>query len=156
MDQATPGGPPGPAIRFPPPLVFLVLLGAGLAADHLLGLPHPRLHWLSGAIPILLGSGLLLAANRRFRRAGEDPLPWTPTDTIIDTGIYAHTRNPMYLGMALIYLGIAVLLASLGAVAFFPAAVLLTARFIRKEEAYLRSRLGEPYQAYCRKVRRWL
>lgn len=146
-------------VRFPPPLIYLGFLLAGLAADRLLGLPSPQIpaSWLFGAVPILAGIALIAAALGIFRRHGTAPEPWRPSSAFVATGIYRWTRNPMYLGMALVHLGLAIGLESLGALALLPVAlVIVQIQVIAREERYLDARFGEAYRDYRRRVRRWL
>lgn len=80
-----------------------------------------------------------------------------PSSAIVTGGIYRFTRNPMYVGMTFIALGLGTLMASVGALIMILPAVLAIDRFvIAKEEAYLQRRFGSDYEAYCRTVRRWL
>lgn len=150
-----------PQVRFPPPFVFLGFLLLGLLFERLLALPGLGLGWplragLGGAL-VVGGIAPAAVAFGLFRRSGENPEPWTPSQTIVDTGIYARTRNPMYLGMALAYLGLAVIADSLVALVLLPVVVaIIQVGVIAKEEAYLERRFGAPYADYRRRVRRWL
>jgi protein-S-isoprenylcysteine O-methyltransferase Ste14 len=151
------------AVRVFPPGVPLaaVLLGVGL--DRLwplhlgLGLTPWQRGWLGGAIAAgaLLGLGLWSVVL--FRRSGQDENPWKPTPRIVERGPYRITRNPMYLQMLLVCVGLAVALANGWILALTPVAGWLLQRFaIRPEEAYLERKFGETYLAYKRRVRRWL
>ncbi len=146
----------GAGVRFPPPLIFIGVVMIGPVIDWLLGLPP--LPVPGGLSMIFLFPGFILIgiAIGLFRRRGENPVPSTPTDTIIDTGIYARTRNPMYLGMATAYPGLAILLHSMPALLLWPIAILLVrAQVIVREEAYLEAKFGAPYLAYKARVPRW-
>ncbi|MEQ1688928.1 MAG: isoprenylcysteine carboxylmethyltransferase family protein, partial [Sphingopyxis sp.] len=73
------------------------------------------------------------------------------------TGIYSHTRNPMYLGMVSVFLGLAVAMSSLGALLLaMPVMVIIRTQVIAREEAYLTAKFGAEYTAYLARVRRWL
>jgi protein-S-isoprenylcysteine O-methyltransferase Ste14 len=149
-----------PAVRFPPPFVFIGFLLIGLVMDSLAGwmaLPGQALRLLAGGLSLLAGIAAVASALGLFRRAGENPEPWTGTATLVTAGIYRFTRNPMYLGMALAQLGLAFLLGSIGALLTLPLAALAIDRFvIPAEEAYLHRTLGQAYDAYRLRVRRWL
>ncbi len=146
----------------PPPLVYFAGLILGLGADWLFALaPLPQGSaagglWLGGAFGV---SGLLLIlwAGGRFIGAGTPLPPHRPTTALVTEGPYRRSRNPIYLGMALIYLGVVCATASPGALALFPA-VILVMEFgvIRREERYLERRFGAPYRSYKSHVRRWL
>jgi protein-S-isoprenylcysteine O-methyltransferase Ste14 len=147
----------------PPPLLFALFLAIGLLLDWLLpGRLWPiALAWpwrlAAGLVPILAGALLAIAAERRFRAVGTDVRPWRPSTALASGGPYRFTRNPMYLGLLLLLAGIAIaadgpwLMAQL-----LPLWLLLHFGVVRREEAYLEEKFGEPYRDYCRRVRRWL
>jgi protein-S-isoprenylcysteine O-methyltransferase Ste14 len=148
-------------IRVPPPLIFLGLVVVGPLLDRLLGLaPLALVRPVQiGLVLVLVAAGLalVLAAIRRFASAGTRVEPWAPSSAIVSDGIYRFTRNPMYLGMTLVMLGLALIIGSPGSLALVALAVLIVDRFvIRREEAYLERKFGDPYRAYRAKVRRWL
>lgn len=151
----------GAAVRVPPPLVYL---GAVVSGVLLHGFVLPaRLALPTGAriaVPAaaaLLGLWTIGGAIRLFRRSGQDPKPWEPTPEIVSTGVYRFTRNPMYVGMALLQIGIGVGLANGWIVALVPLVLVLVYwTAIRHEEAYLERKFGETYLTYKRRVRRWL
>lgn len=147
-------------VTFPPPLVYLGTLLLGLLADRLFGLALPlHLSVRIAAVAILVTIGLLviIAGIFRFGQAGTDPKPWKTTTALVVRGIYHYTRNPMYLGMAMAYLGLALGLASMGALALFPLLIaVIRTQVIAREEHYLETRFGEEYRAYKASVRRWL
>ncbi len=146
-------------IRFPPPLIFAGLLLAGLAADDWLGLRPAMPFPVRAAGGVICGIGVLLgaAALFAFRRAGNDPEPWKPDAAFVPGGVYRFSRNPMYLGMALVHLGLALALDSMGALLLLPVAVLLIDRLvIAREERHLSARFGTEFEEYRRRVRRWI
>lgn len=147
----------GAAVSFPPPLVYLGLVLAGLAVERFAALPQLGLPWPIGASVTLAGLVLVAAAIGLFRRRGENPEPWTPTNAIVETGIYGWTRNPMYLGMAIAHLGLALAFDSVAALALLPVAMaIIQTQVIAREERYLREKFGSAYTDYCTRVRRWL
>ena len=100
----------------------------------------------------ILGSGLI-----GFIKAGTNPEPWKKDTQLVTSGLYRFTRNPMYLGMVMVQLGIALFALNIGALASVPLAVLLVNRFvIAREEPHLVATFGEEYRAYCARVRRWI
>ncbi|HBZ68959.1 MAG TPA: isoprenylcysteine carboxyl methyltransferase [Deltaproteobacteria bacterium] len=151
----------GAAVRFPPPLVYLiaVILGGLLHAFVLplpLGLPF-SVRLGAAVLAVLLGLAIGGNAFGHFRRTGQDPKPWESTPEIISTGIYRFTRNPMYVGMALIQIGIGIGLGNGWIIALvLPVLVLVYLTAIRHEEAYLEQKFGETYTKYKSSVRRWL
>ena len=145
-----------------PPFIYLggLLLGGG--ADWLLGLPPlPYLAgreavWLGAALGVA-GCAILLTAARRFLKAGTNIPTHRPSTALVTDGLYRYSRNPIYIGLTLFYLGIAVGLASLGALLLLPVVLLvMEVGVIRREERYLERRFGAAYRDYKARVRRWL
>lgn len=152
--------PEAPKVRFPPPLVYLGFIGLAIILARFVAMPSLGLGvarpWLGGAA-LVTGLAIVIGPIRLFSRKGENPVPWTPTATIIDTGLYAYTRNPMYLGMAIAYIGIAILIDSLIALFLLPLVIaIIQTQVIAREEAYLNATFGTPYRDYCSRVRRWI
>ena len=111
----------------------------------------------TGTVTALTGVALMAGAIGLFKQSGQDPKPWKETPEIISTGIYKWSRNPMYVGMALLQLGIGLGLANGWMIALVPVVLLLVYRtVIRHEEAYLEGKFGDTYLAYKGSVRRWL
>jgi protein-S-isoprenylcysteine O-methyltransferase Ste14 len=117
----------GADVRFPPPLVPLIALVAGVALQRF-AWPFPvplggiARYGLGGALA-LFGLALIAAALRLFRRTGQDPAPWESTPEIITTGVYRLTRNPMYVGLGLVQAGAGVMLANAWVIALVPVAL---------------------------------
>ena len=92
-----------------------------------------------------------------FGRHGTGLLPGQVTETLIEEGPYRFSRNPLYIGLLALYLGLALLAPTLWGLVLFPAAVLLVYwGAIRPEEQFLHERFGGAYDDYTRRVRRWL
>jgi protein-S-isoprenylcysteine O-methyltransferase Ste14 len=146
----------------PPPLLFVSPLVAAAALESVV----PRPIFAGGGMASMLGGLVVVAAAvalglssvASFRRMQTTILPaGRPTTSIVDRGAYAFTRNPMYLAMALAYLGLMVVLNTLWALGAFPVVVAVVDRLvIRREERYLAGKFGEAYVSYCRRVRRWI
>ena len=156
---ASESGPDHPGVVIPPPLIFLVLLLIGLWLDspwldlRLAGIPQT----IAGALVAVAGFALILASAPRHKQAGSNVEPWKPTTAIITTGLYAHTRNPIYLGMAIAHAGIAIAGASTAALVNLLVAVFVTQFYvIAREEQYLEVKFGQTYLDYKSKVRRWV
>ena len=159
-------------VRVPPPLLFAGGLGAALALDAILpwrfaealpglsllgsGTPWgPRL--LAGGVFVALGLALALWAAAAFRRARTTVLPWGRASYLVPEGPYRFSRNPMYLGMALAYAGLALALGSWWAWPMLPVVLLVVTRLvIAREERHLEARFGDDYARYRDRVRRWL
>lgn len=92
-----------------------------------------------------------------FARHDTGLLPGQPTRAMIEEGPYRLSRNPLYVGLLVLYLGVVLLAPSVWALVVFPAAVLLVLLgAIRPEERFLHERFGAPYDDYRSRVRRWL
>lgn len=148
-------------IRFPPPFIYLGVFGVGYALDRLAPFPlwaAPGVLVQAISWALILGAlGLVASALIQFRQAGTPPNPTRPTTALVVRGPYRVTRNPMYLGFAVLYLGAALRLASLWPLVLFPVAItFLEWRVIAREEAYLEQRFGDAYRAYKAQVRRWI
>lgn len=146
-------------VGFPPPLIYIGLLLLGLALERVmpiaLNLP-PMGRYLGGGLLILAGCGLAAAALGLFRQIGTKPEPWKTTSAIVRSGIYARTRNPMYLGMAMAYAGLGLAFSSLSVLLLLPVLIVLVqGQVIAREEAYLEAKFGDEYRQYRSDVRRW-
>jgi protein-S-isoprenylcysteine O-methyltransferase Ste14 len=107
----------------------------------------------------LIGTATCLAGVVSFRQAKTTVNPMKPdsTSSLVVSGIYKHTRNPMYVGFALVLLGWATFLSNLAALAFVPVFIVYMDRFqIRPEEDVLASLFPHEYPTYRTKVRRWI
>jgi protein-S-isoprenylcysteine O-methyltransferase Ste14 len=145
-----------------PPLLFLAALLLGLASDRLLPLWFPLaridlVRWIIAGSLILIGLALAAAGIRNFSRAGT-PVPTNqPTRALATTGIHAWTRNPIYLGMFLVYGGIGVAAQSPWTLILtLPLAITIRYGVVAREEAYLERRFGDAYRDYQARVRRWV
>ena len=145
---------------YPPPYIYLGTLLLGLGADWLLDLSLPLampLRIAGLAVFGLAGLAIGLSANMRFTRAGTDVKPWKASSTIVREGAFRFTRNPMYLGMALLYVGLAFGLASISALVLLPILLLvIQTQVIAREERYLEAKFGDEYRSYKAAVRRWI
>lgn len=148
-------------VKIPPPLAFAGTLVAGLMIDKFswwkLGLPLGEdMEQMLGISAFVAGFAIMMTALGLFKKAGTDPKPWKPDTAFVTDGVYRWTRNPMYLGMGLIYLGLAIYCDSLISVALiFPLFVWITREVVEREEAYMAAKFGEPYLAYKAATRRW-
>ncbi|WP_337847064.1 isoprenylcysteine carboxylmethyltransferase family protein [Sphingomonas sp.] len=151
-----------PGVLAPPPLIYLGFLLAGIALEFLVvrtqGLDMPgSLRWTVVPLFVLAGGGLIAAALLRFRAAGTPAPPWQPATAFVAQGVYRWTRNPMYLGMALAYIGLAVA-ANAPAALWLLVPLIMTIHYgvIVREERYMAHRFGTAYLNYFHRVPRWL
>ncbi len=162
-----------PGVIAPPPLIFLGFLFVGWALAEIGARPEAveaGFGWLAAdfglaievrrgvALALIIG-GLLLdgMAAGLFRRRGTAVEPWKPSTVLINEGPYRFSRNPIYVGFAVTYVGLAIAMDSWVALLLLFPCLLVVDRFvIQREERYLAARFGADYEAYRQKVRRWL
>jgi protein-S-isoprenylcysteine O-methyltransferase Ste14 len=147
--------------RLPPPFVFLGALLLGLVAEQFVLLRSFGVDWrllvATGGLLFVAGAAVMLAAAGLFRRLGTNVRLSRPTTVIATTGPYRWTRNPMYLGMALIYAGLAIGLDGPIAFALLPLVLIaIQTQVIAREERYLEAKFGDDDRRYKAAVRRWI
>lgn len=154
--------PSSPGVRFPPPLVFVLPYFVSFLLDRRLPFlivgddPPPALSAVGLGL-LLGGFGLMLWGIVNFWRAKTNLLPFRPASALVTVRPFTFTRNPMYLGLTIAYLGGALATNWAWPLVFLPAVIGITASYIiPREERYLRAAFGAEYDAYCRRVRRWL
>lgn len=143
----------------PPPLIFILALVAGYLLQlrwPLAAPPRWLAIWVGGAfivVAVIIGIFALV----EFRRAGTTIFPFRPTTALITRGPFSWSRNPLYLSLALGYLGAALALEWTWAIVLLiPALVSLHYGAVVLEERYLESRFGDLYAEYRQRVRRWI
>ena len=118
---------------------------------------HPFPRYLAGAALAAAGFVMIVMGARRFQAAGTNVPPNLPTTALVVDGIYRRTRNPLYLGATLVYLGLGVGAGSLWAIGLVvPLLWVINTGVIAREERYLERKFGEAYRAYKARVRRWV
>jgi protein-S-isoprenylcysteine O-methyltransferase Ste14 len=147
-------------VIFRPPIAWAVAVLAGLALNWFMPLPFVPAAvpagWL-GAMAFALALALFAWAIATITQAGSNVPTNLPSTTIVDTGPYRFTRNPIYLGMVLGLIGLAIGLDSLWLLlTLVPFAVVIRYGVIAREEAYLERKFGDVYRRYRARVRRWL
>ncbi len=160
MPAEMPGDAPDKAnaIALPP-----LIVGAALALGLLLHfawplrvLARPETLWL-GVLSIVAAIPIVVGAVRALARAKTAIDVRKPTTDIVTGGVYKVSRNPIYLSMMLVYLGIAALLDSLWLLLLAPPLLVVLRRgVIEREERYLERKFGEKYLGYKARVRRWI
>lgn len=159
--DADPGEPRLDAVRFRvwPPVALGVPLAGGLGLSAVVDEPIPWPEQRVGAAAVLVvafalwnGWSLVL-----FHRHATGLLPGEPTTDLLVRGPFSISRNPLYVGLVALYLGIALAVPSAWALLLLPAGVVaLRKGAIEPEEAYLLEKFGPAYEEYCSRVRRWL
>ena len=148
-----------PQVIAPPPLIYLSGFTVGIVLHLLKPLPFlpKNLVLPLGVVLIVISIMLVITAMRKFIKAKTNIDVRKPTTSIVSTGPYQFTRNPIYLSMTLLVLGIAVWVNTLW-ILITLVLVLLIMQFgvIAREEAYLVKKFGGEYLEYKTKVRRWM
>lgn len=150
-----------PGVIAPPPLIYLGFLLAGWGLGRLAGLPSIGGDAVARMVVagLLIGFGLALElwAIGAFRRRRTAVQPWKPSTALVAEGPYRFSRNPIYLGFAVTYLGLVLALNSWLALALLAPCLLVVDRgVIAREERYLSATFGASYDAYRARVRRWI
>ncbi len=149
-------------VRFPPPLIFLLGFSAGWALNrYLYALPLSGLVGSAlnpfGIAALTLGIALAAWGMITFRRAKTAIVPHHSASRLVTHGPYRFTRNPMYTGLTIAYLGGSALVDSAWPVILLPAVILILVHtVISREEMYLTDAFGAEYTRYLATVRRWL
>ena len=144
-----------------PPLIFLGFLAAAAVLEAVVPFPvlaaHAFPRYLAGAALAVAGFVMIGMGTRRFQAAGTNIPPNLPTTALVVDGIYRRTRNPLYLGLILIYLGLGVAAGSFWAAGLIvPLLWVINTGVIAREEHYLERKFGDAYRAYKARVRRWV
>ena len=154
MDAQTPPSP-----RFYPPVLLLIAVVLMVALHYVL----PVARWLAwpwralGALPIAMALLVGFWGAIQFRRHDTTIIPFEQSTALIAKGPYRYSRNPLYISMTLILVGLWILLGSLSPVVVVPLFVWwISSRFIANEERHLEEQFGRTYLEYKAKVRRWL
>ena len=163
--KASAAGGSGPAdvagVIALPPLIFLGFLAAAAVLEAVVPLPvlaaQTLARYLAGAALAACGFVIIGMGTRRFVAAGTNIPPYLPTTALVVDGIYGRTRNPLYLGTTLVYLGLSVAAGSLWAIVLVvPLLWVINVGVVAREERYLERKFGDAYRAYKARVRRWV
>lgn len=143
----------------PPPLIYLAALVIGVTLHYLIPTPFiPRglAHGL-GAAFILIALSVLFWGVRTMRYAGTSVSTRAPTKALVTAGPFRFSRNPLYMSLTLLYLGVAFATRSLWALVLLVVVLTVVQRgVIEREEQYLERKFGADYLRYKEHVRRWL
>ncbi len=149
----------GPGIRIQPPVFYLAALAIGFVLNYLWPISplSGYSRYVIGSVVPLVGGLIMPLVLRRFRRAGTTFNVSKPASALITEGPYRFSRNPSYVSLTLLYLGIGILLNN-GWILILVAPVFLVMDLwvVRREERHLEARFGEEFLRYKAAVRRWL
>ncbi|SFQ43736.1 methyltransferase family protein [Parafilimonas terrae] len=151
----------GPCVYIPPPLFYVLIFIAAIFIQKRLPISDTLFHTtiikILGTIILIVAVFFLVKSLRQFFLTKNTVILIKPASSLQTTGIYAITRNPMYLGLAILYLGITCFIGNWWNVILFPLLLIIVQEYIiKREEKYLEIEFGQEYEAYKNKVRRWL
>ena len=141
-----------------PPFLFLLAIVFSIIIRYVLPTP-----FLPFSVALSFGIGLLIVAViitkkavTTFRLHKTTVNPSGATTTIVNTGIFQFSRNPMYVSFIIIFIGISIMFNLwYGIILLIPLLVIVQKGIIEREETYLTQKFGEEYLSYKRKVARW-
>ncbi len=145
-------------VLFPPPLMIIVVMMTAWLIGKEWPLDGPQFEYTRtlGAALTGLGAVLIIVAASHFKVAKTNILPFKKSSHIIDFGIFSRSRNPIYLALLIMQIGIGLWVSEPWIILFLPISyLLLTHAVIVKEEAYLRRTFGDEYDDYTKRVGRW-
>lgn len=146
-------------VIFPPPLLMLLALLAAIALDRFWPLPvaSRSLAVAIGAALGLLGIGIAAWGRTTLVKGGTHVSPYRSTSSIVSGGPYRFTRNPLYVGVQGLFVGLSLMFGTWwGLILLVPAFLVLHYGVVLREERYLERKFGNDYLAYKSRVRRWL
>ncbi|HEX3624584.1 MAG TPA: isoprenylcysteine carboxylmethyltransferase family protein [Verrucomicrobiae bacterium] len=142
-----------------PPMLYFGWFGVGLALEWLVPLQSYACEstHIAGGILGFMGTALGLWGVHTFHRAGTYVRPNRPVTALVTNGPFRYSRNPLYVAMTVIYLGMTLSTGSWWPLAaLLPALAMVHWRIILREEQFLENRFGESYRSYKTRVRRWV
>ncbi len=149
-----------PGVIILPPLLYGVAVVLALLLNWawpLSILPSTATAFWSGVPLLLLSGALALWGKRSMKQAGTNINPLQPATSLVITGPFRLSRNPLYLSLTLLFAGLSLIVNNLwGLIALVPVLVVLHFGVILREERYLEAKFGESYRQYRSQVRRWL
>ena len=150
-----------PGIHFPPPVIYAVIFLAAVFIQKKISIDDhffkSRMIFVIGILFFLLAVYYIARSMNQFIQTKNTIIPNKPAESLQTTGIYHSTRNPMYLGLVMVYLGLSCLIGNWWNIILLPLLLLIIQEYIiKKEEKYLARKFGQEYIDYSRQVRRWL
>ena len=151
----------GPGVYIPPPLFYVLIFIAAVTlqkkipiADAIFNIQTMK---VMGIIFLIIASFFLFRSLRQFFQSKNTVILIKPASSLQKTGIYSISRNPMYVGLSIVYLAITCFIGNWWNIILFPILFLIVQEYIiKREEEYLELEFGQQYEEYRRTVRRWL
>ena len=155
----TRANPDNAGVIAPPPLIFGIPLAIALYENQSkpFAILDPRYGRIAGIALSAVGVLLMTAAMIQFLRAHTAIVPNRTTTALVESWPYSMSRNPIYLGLALVYVGVSLYFDTLWPFLLLPLVLIVMQRgVIDREERYLEGKFGGEYIEYKMRVRRWL
>jgi protein-S-isoprenylcysteine O-methyltransferase Ste14 len=151
----------GPGVYLPPPLLYVLIFLFSVLVQKKFPLPmaffSTNISFVAGVIFVIAGLCIVLPALIRFLRTKNTLIPFLPANSLQTTGIYSVSRNPMYLGLLILYIGVGFLKGNFYTMILIPLVIIvLNYLVIIKEEKYLIRTFGNDFLKYLKNVRRWI
>jgi protein-S-isoprenylcysteine O-methyltransferase Ste14 len=151
----------GPGVYIPPPLFYVLIFIAAVFIQKKIpiadALFQSQTIKVAGIILLIIALFFLVRSLRQFFQSKNTLILIKPASSLQTTGIYGISRNPMYVGLAIVYLGITCFIGNWWNIILFPLLFLIVQEYIiKREEKYLELEFGQQYEEYKRTVRRWL
>ena len=151
----------GPGVYIPPPLFYVLTFLAAIFIQKKVPVSNAFFHTsaakIIGIILMVASLFFLFTSLRQFFVTKNTVILIKPARSLQTTGIYAVSRNPMYVGLALLYLGITCFIGNWWNIIFLPLLIIIIQEYIiKREEKYLELAFGQQYKEYKNKTRRWL
>lgn len=148
-----------PGVVAPPPAIYAAGILTGLALHWIWPIPLLRVAPVraAGLVLVLLSVAWIVLSQREFRRHQTSINPYRPSTALIESGPFRRSRNPVYLGLSGIQLGVALWASSLWVLLTLgPVLAVMRRGVVEREERYLAGKFGEAYERYRERVPRWL
>ena len=150
-----------PGVYIPPPLIYVLVFLAAIFIQKKISIDdsifHLQITKIVGVLFLIISLLFLITSLRQFFISKNTLVLIKPASSLQVNGIFSITRNPMYVGLALVYLGISCFVGNWWNIILFPLLLLIVQEYIiKREEKYLLRRFGKEYVVYKTKVRRWL
>lgn len=148
-----------PGVVAPPPAIYAAGILAGLALHWLLPIPLLRVApaRAAGMVLVVMSVAWIVLAEREFRKHQTSINPYRPSTALIESGPFRRSRNPVYVGLTGIQLGIALWVSSLWVLlALGPVLAVMRRGVVEREERYLARKFGAAYEGYRNRVPRWI
>lgn len=151
----------GPGVYIPPPLFYVLIFLASVFIQRKLPISellfHQTIIKIVGVLILIVALFFLVRSLRQFFLTKNTLILIKPASSLQKTGIYGITRNPMYVGLAFVYIGVACLVGNWWTFILLPFLIFIIQEYIiKREEKYLELEFGQAFCDYRNAVKRWL